>query len=101
MTRDEYNKKVQAMQEVWPESALRFKKLYDRSERLTGVRFQVYLDHWRTLGTQQYPFQPFAEYEWDEAEEIRVMYHFAGGVTSDRASSVPSTDHGGSDGQKV
>jgi hypothetical protein len=85
MTRDEYNKKVQAMQAVWPESALRFKKLYDRSERLTGVRFQVYLDHWRTLGTQQHPFQPFAEYEWNEDEEARVMYHLAGAVTSDRA----------------
>lgn len=84
MTRDEYNKKIQTMQAVWPESALRFRKLYDRTDHLTAVKFEVYLDRWRTLGTQQYPFQPFAEYSWDEDEEARVMYHFAGGVTSDR-----------------
>jgi hypothetical protein len=87
MTRDEYNKKVQIMQEVWPESALRFRKLFDRTDHLTEVKFEVYFDRWRTLGTQQFPFQPFAEYHWDEDEEIRVMAHFARGVTSDRISS--------------
>lgn len=86
MTRDEYNKKIQAMQKVWPESALRFRKLLDRTDHLTSVKFEVYFDRWRTLGTQQFPFQPFAEYEWDENEEIRVMSHFARGVTSDRIS---------------
>lgn len=80
MTRDEYNKKVQAVQEVWPESACRI-------EQQTGqALFQVYFGRWRTLGIQRHPFQPHTEYEWDEEEEIKAMAHFAGGVTSDRIS---------------
>lgn len=82
MTRDEYNKKVQTMQEVWPESALRFEM---GTEGFVPVaRFQVYFDHWRTLGVQRRPLQPDSEYEWDEDEEIKAMAHFAKGVTSDR-----------------
>lgn len=92
MTRDEYNKKIQTMQEVWPESSLRFRKLLDRSDRLTAVYFEAYFDRWRTLGTQQFPFQPFAEYYWDEDEGIRVMAHFARGVTSDRLLDVAKGD---------
>lgn len=85
MTRDEYNKKVQAMESVWPESACRIDTRRRPAEGpISEARFQVYLDHWRTLGTQRRPFQPDATYEWDENEEARVMYHFAGGVSSDR-----------------
>lgn len=87
MTRNEYNKKVQAMQEVWPESSLRFEKVYYPAEVLSQARFQVYLDRWRTLGTQHRPFQPDSTFEWDEDEEARVMYHLAGGVSSDRLPS--------------
>jgi hypothetical protein len=84
MTRDEYNKKVQAMQTVWPEIAVRFAQVYHPPEVLAEARFQIYLDCWRTLGVQRRPFKPDTEYEWDEDEEARVMYHLAGGVTSDR-----------------
>lgn len=86
MTRDEYNKKVQAMQTVWPESAVRFAKVYHPAEVLAEARFQIFLDHWRTLGTQKRPFRADTTYEWDENEEARVMYHLAGGVSSDRQS---------------
>lgn len=81
MTRDEYNKKMQTIQALWPANGQR---LYRRwyKENLNTVLFQVYLDRWRTLGEQRRPFKPDTEYRWDDEEEARVLYHFAGGITA-------------------
>jgi hypothetical protein len=89
MTRDDYNKKVQAIQEVWP-GECRVKPLYDRFDRLVEARFEVFFDKWRTLGVQHLPFQATATYVWDDREEAMVMYHLAGGVTSDRIGTARS-----------
>lgn len=84
MTRDQYNKKIQAMQEVWPEGATRVRDAGGHAF------FEIYFDRWHVVGTQRHPFQEHAEYEWNEDEEIRLMAHFARGVTSDRPTRTNS-----------
>jgi hypothetical protein len=83
MTRDEYNKKIQSIQAVWPEDSCRFETFRETVEGpISEARFQVYLDHWRTLGIQRRPFNPDSIYEWSGDEECRVMFHLAGAVSS-------------------
>lgn len=80
MTRDEYNAKVQELQQMWGDMS-RIRVSHGVTNQIQAAYFEVYWDgQWRTLGVQRRPFTPETTYEWGEPEEMRLRGSFAGAL---------------------
>ena len=84
-----YNAKVQEVMDVVERVAgserWRVRPERDKDQRICGSRFEVYFDHWQTLGYERGAFgSADRQYGWHEMEAIKMIHRCVGGVTSDR-----------------
>ena len=80
MARNEYNAKVQGMQEFCLAAGLQHR--VRPNESLSQSRFQVFYDGWQTVGYEINPMTKDCFRVFDDTMDARIRYQVAGDIAS-------------------